>query len=74
VLNLVYYLAVELVPSALVLFILRKLPPKVTLPHTHAKQPKTDKQTKIKAYSVRSRPAFLYVGKGHGLPIGLLDV
>jgi len=28
VLNLVYYLAVELVPSALVLFILRKLPPK----------------------------------------------
>mmetsp|Transcript_12644 Transcript_12644/g.23991 ORF Transcript_12644/g.23991 Transcript_12644/m.23991 type:complete len:294 (-) Transcript_12644:388-1269(-) len=28
VLNLVYYLAVEVIPSALVLFILRKLPPK----------------------------------------------
>jgi len=28
VLNLVYYLSVELIPSALVLFILRKLPPK----------------------------------------------
>mmetsp|Transcript_12927 Transcript_12927/g.17673 ORF Transcript_12927/g.17673 Transcript_12927/m.17673 type:complete len:292 (-) Transcript_12927:333-1208(-) len=28
VLNLVYYLAVEIIPSALVLFILRKLPPK----------------------------------------------
>ena len=30
-LNLVYYLAVELIPSALVLFILRKLPPKVSV-------------------------------------------
>ncbi|XP_074576264.1 tobamovirus multiplication protein 3-like [Curcuma longa] len=33
ILNLIYYLLVEIVPSSLVLFILRKLPPKRAAQH-----------------------------------------
>eukprot|EP00250_Pteridium_aquilinum_P005432 c15522_g1_i1 orf=252-1121(+) len=36
ILNLIYYLLVEILPSALVLFILRKLPPKRLSPQYHA--------------------------------------
>ncbi|MCO5602346.1 hypothetical protein L7F22_056477 [Adiantum nelumboides] len=36
ILNLFYYVIVEIIPAALVLFILRKLPPKRVTGHYHA--------------------------------------